>query len=191
MKLNIYIFILVNIISFQSCCTTNNLINKNGNTITDYYIKKNDTVIIYSFQHISQAKPPILIMSVKNKVWRITKYQSLKSKLLGDSIISYYCPNCEEIFKKTMNIGLLELNNENELSYPCKSIIDSTFNKKRISIINDLQAHSDVNLYKIEYKIGRKHKILSYRDPYLALKICPDSKERKKFLQIIELMKGL
>lgn len=177
----------------QSCCT---IIHKQeANRISTKHISSveinSDTVLIYSIQNYMQIKPPVVIMSVKNNLWKITKYQSLKNKLVNDSIIHYSCSNCNEIFNKIISFGLLELRDENELSYPCKSYKDTIINGSKVTEIKDLEAEADIDLYKIEFKIGNRKKTLIYKNPNIALNLCPFSEDRIKFLRIINLLKTL
>ena len=186
-KFTIIFIISLLAISSQNCRSTYKISEDVDNPYSIQFSNSDkliDTVLTFSFPNYTKT------MRVKNKWWKITINQKVNGKLFGESTINYYCTiECNDIFNKMISIGLLNLPNESELSYMCRATTDTTISGERLIEIREMG--EDVSKYKIEYKIGKKEKALLYKDPKEALKICPSSEERKKFLEIIDLVKDL
>lgn len=192
MKLFNSLSILAVVLSLLSCnvskkSNSNNELPNTFQTIENNY----DTVIIYSIQNFGGLKPPTTIMGFKNATWEIIKYQNRNNLLLEDSIKKYSCSSCDNVFNQIISLGLLELLNESELKYECKTYRDTIINGNKITEINDFSALEDIDIHTIEYKIGKLQKKITYRNPAIAIKICPYSTDRKKIIDIINLLNGL
>lgn len=174
-------------------CTSSkkNNLNKSLPNIIQTIEDKYDTVITYSIQNFRGLKPPIIIMGIKNSTWRIIKYQNRNNLLLEDSIKEYNCSSCNNVFNQILSIGLLQLQDESKLNYECKTYRDTIINGAKVTEINNFATIEDIDIHTIEYKIGKIQRKIAYRNPAFALKICPYSTERKKIIDIINLLNNL
>lgn len=195
MKVFFYFFLDASVCLFGACCTNQSSKLKestNNNLLSVISIQPiADTIVTMSIHNFMEIQPPIISLVIKNKKATIYKYQNRKSILHQDSIIRYPCSNGYAEFIKILNIGLTGLPTEADIQNPCKSLKDTLINGKIATEIQDFDAQKYLAVYKIEYKIGSKSKILIYKNPTLALQICPDSKERQIFKQIIDILSGL
>lgn len=150
-----------------------------------------DTFILLRINSNNPTSLFSIKMEFKNKKWQVVKRVYSKINFIIDSTINYRCENCNQKFEEILHFGLRSIPNEVDLKYPCRFYKDTLINNNSIREVHDLEGMSDIAIYTIEYKIGTQYKYLKYRDPNLAIKYCPNSEERIKFLRIVETLKGL
>lgn len=120
------------------------------------------------------------------KEWFWDEYYERKDLLKKDSVVSKNCPTCPDIIKNIIMMGALSIPSEQDIKEPCRSTHDTTFNGQPVVEVKDLKTQADLAQYNIRIKFSGVDKILSYLSPDEALKICPESTERKQFLEIFK-----
>lgn len=150
-----------------------------------------DTFILLRINSNNPTSSFSVKIEFKNKKWQVVKkiYSNINFKI--DSTINFRCDDCNQKFEEILHLGLRNIPDEGDLNYPCRIYKDTLIDNNTIREVHDLEGVSDIAIYTIEYKIGKKYKFLKYRDPNIAIKYCPDSEERIKFLRIVEILKGL
>ncbi|MEO6071384.1 MAG: hypothetical protein ABIP31_12630 [Chitinophagaceae bacterium] len=147
-------------------------------TIFQKYEKQYKEMIVHVISGNLATYSHYRIIGRKKKKWYIIDYFKNKSSFYPDSVIKrQQCLNCDSIYRVIEENNLLNLKKEEEIKEPCIRRTEST------SISLDDNEH--VPYHIIELKIKGHKKKLVYRDPRYALEICPQSKERQRFLNVI------
>lgn len=182
--------IIILLILIQGCCTSKINNNKVFSDTFKAFENQYDSIIVLSVNNLYPIKPPTIIVGNNENEWNV-KYLHEKIRSNGQKIEMKNCPACENVIKNILAMGLLQFPDESELEYKCVTTKDSIIKGKEVSEIKDFSLTEDIPVFKLEYKFNKKKNVLIYRNPYLALEYCPYSEERKKFIQIIELIEKL
>lgn len=150
------------------------------------YEQEYDSLIVYSVDNNFQNKLPYRVIGIKKGVWYLADYYATEK----DSIAAHECSSCATRFDLILKTGLLSLPDESLLPQDCRSVKDTLVNGTPVKEVSDLNLVSDLEMHRLEYKIGNIKKQISYRSPGVALEICPGSKERSAVMKIIELIKN-
>lgn len=147
---------------------------------------KYDTLITFHIAAVFRTnEEPYKVIAVKNGEWDVIEYFPAIFSVRNDSNSKRKCTNCSLIFAEITENNLISLPDEQTLRSPCQQLTDIVIDGQKMVRINDFNLREDEPVYRIEYKIGKKRRIVSYKSPSEALKICPDSKERIAFVNIV------
>ena len=158
--------------------------------VFETYANRFDTLIVYHVNMTVGLSWKYRIVGVKNGQWYAID-QLRKKGLTGcDSSSKKVCHHCADSYIEVINM-LTALPDESETYLPCRKIRDTIINGRQAAEINDFNTEQDVESHIFEYKFGTSKRSVSYRSPAQALKVCPESVERRQVLEIIMWMKEL
>lgn len=155
------------------------------------YSEKFDTLVLLKINGFKMYRNPVKLLGTKNNSWIFVTIYPFDDGVSKDSLITKSGEEYLEIYKQLIKNHLQDIPTESALLVNCRSIKDTIINGTPAAIINDLALTSDLEEYKVEYKIGKLKRSITYISPFEAIKICPDSKERIDFIKIISILRNL
>ena len=152
---------------------------------TDIFIKYKKhykKVYVYSIHGYVLENFYRVLGSNKGK-WDIVDIYPGKTYFGQDSVVKKRCSNCVGADSSIQANEVLNLISEEALTLPC--IEKKGANDLYTRPMKNLDIIEDIDYHLLEYRINGCEKLIRYRNPFEALKICPESIERKKFATII------
>lgn len=154
------------------------------------YSRCYESLIVYYLSGsmlVEEGRCFVIIGMNKNETFLIRHHIHVNQK---DSITKKPLISSQKLLQLMNDIP--KLKSENQIKVPCSKKTVTVLSRDTVlTEISDLNLHSDLNSAVIEYKIEGKKGIVQQLEPELAVEICPDLYERRKFFDVTNTLKEL
>lgn len=190
MKISILLVLLINYATGSSFNFADGV--ESGQNYTELfrqYSKKLDQVLVYSVVDYSQKDKLLIVIGTKGKnLYYIKHYNStLRTK---DSVEYFVCQQNASTYFNQLKSAVLTIPDESVIKAPCIQKKDTMINGAVVTQIQDLKNNADLQIDIVESKIDGKNKRIAYQGLDIAYSICPESKERKEYANLIKSIKN-
>lgn len=162
---------------------------KFSNVFTNYSEKYKFVIVQYSGGFYGQKYTHYRVIYKEKQKWFLVDQYVSPIKLFSDSVVINKCDTCAVIFRK-LQLEIKELKSENEITMPCRKFTSIATGRGDSAVSErDLNLETNVGSQFVEYRIKTIRSIVWQRTPEVALAICPESKERRRFSDLVNAIK--